>query len=88
MDQNLNLIKEIKRLRGKVKTLKSNIRNNQAIEKNMNDSKSQSKIEGEEEQQEDGLDEQLVLQELDNKREYATMLAEKLREMQEQNMLL
>jgi hypothetical protein len=34
------------------------------------------------------MNEQAMLEELDNKREYATMLADKLRELQEANMML
>jgi hypothetical protein len=41
MDANLNLIKQIKELRGDVKTLKSKIRNNQpAAEKSVTESRS------------------------------------------------
>lgn len=53
----------------------------------MNESGSQSKVE-EEEARDEAYDEQVLLQELDNKREYATMLAEKLHELQEANQLL
>ena len=67
MDQNLSLIKEIKKLRGSVKTLKSNIRNIQgkltsssAVEKGLNESGTQSKVE-EEDAQDNAFDEQVLL---------------------------